>query len=826
MNNIIFVDVEVSPQDNRLLDIGAVGADGRIFHSESLQEFTCFARGAGFFCGHNIIEHDMRYIGHAAADVKVIDTLYFSPLLFPEKPYHALVKDDKLQVEELNNPVNDAIKARDLFYDEIAAFNRLSDTMKDIFYILLRNKPQFSGFFEYLKYICKNNETEKMIKKTTKICGNAPISEIARTRPIELAYAIALIATGDPHSLMPPWVHRNFSGVSEIMNRLRNIPCGEKNCAFCAETFGLHKRLKDIFGYEECRVYNSENLQEQAAAAALGNKSLLAVFPTGGGKSITFQLPALIAGEAVRGITVVISPLQSLMKDQVDNLAALGIPGAVTINGLLSPIERTEALQRAENGIASILYISPEQLRSNTIERLLLSRHVVRFVIDEAHCFSSWGQDFRVDYLYIGDFIRELAQKKNHAIPVSCFTATAKQKVISDIREYFKEKLNLDLKLYSTDTARKNLRYQVLYREETEKYSTLRDLISSKACPTIVYVSRTKRSWQLAQKLTDDGHPALPFHGRLDSKTKVENQNAFMNGDVNIVVATKAFGMGVDKKDVGLIIHYDISDSLEDYVQESGRAGRDESIDAICYVLFNDNDLNRHFIMLNQTKLSINEINQVWRAIKQLTRERYSISRSPLEIARLAGWDDSVAEIETRVKTAISALETAGYLTRGKNSPHVFATSILAKTMMEASEIIQRSPNFDAQQKEHAARIMSRLFSSRSTKESDKGESRVDYLADSLGIPKQDVIASIGQLRESGLLSDTKDLTAYIYRSDSLKNSIKILDEFIQLEDFLIQSFSDEPITVNLKEINSLALENAKSSVKNIKTLLFYWVIK
>ncbi len=148
-----------------------------------------------------------------------------------------------------------------------------------------------------------------------------------------------------------------------------------------------------------------------------------------------------MAAENAKALTVVISPLQSLMKDQVDNLFKKGITDAVTINGLLDPIERSKAVERVEDGSAFMLYISPESLRSVTIQRLLLKRKIARFVIDEAHCFSSWGQDFRVDYLYIGDFIKELQKLKgpDARIPVSCFTATAKQKVIEDIRQYFQE---------------------------------------------------------------------------------------------------------------------------------------------------------------------------------------------------------------------------------------------------------------------------------------------------------------------------------------------------------------------------------------------------
>ena len=163
-------------------------------------------------------------------------------------------------------------------------------------------------------------------------------------------------------------------------------------------------------------------------------------FPTGGGKSLTFQLPALIKGEANRSLTVIISPLQSLMKDQVDVLKQRhDITSAVTINGMLSPLERSEAIERVREGGANLLYISPESLRSLSIFNLLRGRHINRFVIDEAHCFSSWGQDFRVDYLYIAPFIQKLQKAKplQNPIPVSCFTATAKPDVVVDIQRYF-----------------------------------------------------------------------------------------------------------------------------------------------------------------------------------------------------------------------------------------------------------------------------------------------------------------------------------------------------------------------------------------------------
>ena len=165
----------------------------------------------------------------------------------------------------------------------------------------------------------------------------------------------------------------------------------------------------------------------------------------------------------------------------------------------------------------------------------------------------------------------------------------------------------MDLEIFASSATRENLHYTVLYKEtDDEKYAALRDLIAQKNCPTIVYVSRTKRTHELAEKLTNDGFPAKPFNGKMDSNGKIANQESFIRNEIKVIVATSAFGMGVDKKDVKLVIHYDISSSLEDYVQEAGRAGRDPSMQAECYVLFNDNDLDKHFLLLNQTEYQRN----------------------------------------------------------------------------------------------------------------------------------------------------------------------------------------------------------------------------
>ena len=836
--SIAFIDTEVSIEDHKIHDIGAVRTDGASFHSPSLRDFSSFISGVDYICGHNIVHHDLKFLNAAMGSnitIPAIDTLYLSPLLFPKRPYHSLLKDDKLLTEELNNPVNDSKKASKLFYDEVNAYNELPSFLKQIYHLLLIQQDEFRGFLEYVDSRMRilHPSVQSLIKAnfTGKICSNADLSTLTRDYPVELAYALALIWADDAFSITPPWLLKTFPRIENVFKILRNTPCNGQ-CEYCRSALDIHRALKRIFNYDSFRLYSGEPLQEKAVQAAVDGKSLLAVFPTGGGKSLTFQLPALMAASAVKGLTVVISPLQSLMKDQVDNLNIQGITSAVTVNGLLDPIERANSLERIANGSAHLLYISPEQLRSRTIEKLLASRNVVRFVIDEAHCFSAWGQDFRVDYLYIGDFIKKLEETSgNGKIPVSCFTATAKQKVISDICDYFKRKLDQDLEIFASTATRENLRYAVIHCETDEqKYNTLRNLISQKDCPAIVYVSRTRKTRELADRLTRDGFPAKPFNGKMDPNDKIANQEAFIRNEIKVIVATSAFGMGVDKKDVRLVVHYDISSSLEDYVQEAGRAGRNPALQADCYVLYNDKDLDNHFVLLNQTKLSISEIQQVWKAIKDLTKQRPNICCSPLEIARQAGWNESGVDIETRVKTAIQALETAGYVKRGQNMPHVYATGIASSSTIEAAKRIDQSKLFTDEDRKMAKLIISSLIgkSKRADAGNDDAESRVDYLADILGFTKGEVIHSVNLMRQAGILDDSQDMTAYIHASDTVNKSMLVLERFAKLERFLFSYFTEDGCELNLKELNEAAQNEGipHASVKSIRTLLYFLTIK
>lgn len=832
----VFVDVETGLNDRKIHDIGALRHDGATFHKASKKELYEFIDGTDYICGHNIINHDARYLfGDDEPRQALVDTLYMSPLMFPERPYHRLVKNDKLLSDQMNNPVNDCMKARDLMFDEMARWNALPEEKRLMYATLLMGRREFEGFLRIAGAHARHADATGLIRRLYKgkICAHADLETLVRQYPCELAYALALTDTTDHRSVTPGWVTCNWPEVEHVLRLLRHTRC-EEGCGYCRTQLDASYNLKRFFGYDRFRTYGGEPLQEKAVRAAVDGKSLLAIFPTGGGKSLTFQLPALMEGHSVHGLTVVISPLQSLMKDQVDNLDERGITDAVTINGMLDPITRASSIQRVQDGDASLLYISPEMLRSKTVERILMSRHVVRFVIDEAHCFSSWGQDFRVDYLYIGKFIREYQKKKRlkEPVPVSCFTATAKQKVVQDICDYFRNTLGLNMELFASTASRTNLRYSVIHTEtDEEKYSMLRELVAEGGCPTIVYVSRTRRTWDIAARLTRDGYRALPFNGKMDAETKTANQDAFMKDEVSVIVATSAFGMGVDKKDVGLVVHYDISDSLENYVQEAGRAGRDPQLSARCYVLYGDNDLDKHFVLLNQTKLSISEIQQVWKAVKDMTRQHMRVSCSALEIARQAGWDDSVSDIETRVRTALSTLEQSGYIERGNNVPHVYATGITVKNMDEARRRISESPLFGSDETEAAVRVIKSLISSKyiSKAQESEAESRVDYLADILGMSKKEVVSVVERMRQDGILSDSKDISAYLQEAGSTERRAQtLLERFGKLERYILKLIPDESLRISCRQLNDKAINEgiATSKEKDIRTLIYFLTIK
>ena len=327
--------------------------------------------------------------------------------------------------------------------------------------------------------------------------------------------------------------------------------------------------LQKYWGYPDFR-----GIQRNIIESIASGRDTLGLMPTGGGKSITFQVPAL----AQEGVCIVITPLIALMKDQVQHLREHGI----LADAIYADKSRSEILQTLDNAIfggVKILYVSPERLASEMFQTKLRHIHVSFITVDEAHCISQWGYDFRPSYLQIAS-IREMKP----GIPILALTATATPEVVDDIQErlHFKEK-----NVFKMSFERKNLAYVV--REAEDKQGEMIHILQSVGGSAIVYARSRKRTKEMAQLLSQQGITATFYHAGLDPDVKDQRQKAWQKDEVRVMCATNAFGMGIDKPDVRVVIHIDCPDSLEAYFQEAGRAGRDGQ-KSYAVLLYNKHD--------------------------------------------------------------------------------------------------------------------------------------------------------------------------------------------------------------------------------------------
>lgn len=338
--------------------------------------------------------------------------------------------------------------------------------------------------------------------------------------------------------------------------------------------------LKNVFGYDEFR-----SLQEEIITSVLNKKDALVVMPTGGGKSLCYQLPALI----FNGLTVVVSPLISLMKDQVDQMTQLGID-AVLLNSSITRMEYNENINRIREGKVKLLYVAPETLLKNDILNFLESINVECFAIDEAHCISEWGHDFRPEYRKIAD-----VRKRFPGAVCIALTATATSRVRSDIRK------NLELSETNDFVAsfnRGNLFYKIIPKDNPLE-QTLEFLEQYKNESGIIYCFSRDSVDRLYLNLEKQGYKVKPYHAGLTDEERQENQELFLKDEVQIMVATIAFGMGIHKTNVRYVIHFDLPKSIEAYYQETGRAGRD-GVDSMCLLLYSFSDIHKIKFFLDQ----------------------------------------------------------------------------------------------------------------------------------------------------------------------------------------------------------------------------------
>ena len=397
--------------------------------------------------------------------------------------------------------------------------------------------------------------------------------------------------------------------------------------------------LRKHFGFEDFREG-----QRDVIGSILEGKDAVVVMPTGSGKSLCYQLPAMI----LDGVTLVVSPLIALMKDQVDALLARGLP-ATFINSSIPESEQRARIESLRRGEHKLVYIAPERFRSSRFNSALQSIPISLFAVDEAHCISTWGHDFRPDYLRLRNVIKSLGKVQTLAL-----TATATPYVRSDIIQ----QLGLNQpQTFVSGFDRPNLTIEVVHTQrEREKIAHIKRLAQSHKGSGIIYASTRKAVEQVGTKLKTAGLRVSTYHAGMSDSGRIKEQDNFMSGRTQMIVATNAFGMGIDKPDIRFVVHYQMPGSIEAYYQEIGRAGRD-GLPSTCVLLFNYADKNTHDFFIEGSYPDISIVKQVYDALAATELKRIELSTN--EIARRTGESNEMA-----IQSALYILERAGHIQR------------------------------------------------------------------------------------------------------------------------------------------------------------------
>jgi ATP-dependent DNA helicase RecQ len=851
----LLLDLETTP-DGTILKVGAVCGDeerflkGRFSKSDIPAILDPLAKKADFVLGHNLLQHDLPILKEQFSELRlnrlpVIDTLFLSPLAFPENPYHHLVKDYKLMSTGLNDPVLDARNAGVLFADQVEVFEMLKQTSPSLvrFYGWAFSKTM-QAFFQALEIKpFADGEAQAAFAEMASqnscmtAAQNVGAALLQLKAPESAAYTLAWLRVAGANSVLPPWVRYQFPDVVELVRTLRETCCGNPDCPYCAENHSPQKQLRRFFGFENFRrepvLPNGGSLQEEIVRSGMNNVPLLAILPTGGGKSLCYQLPALVRNRRRGVLSIVISPLQALMKDQVENLNRQTESNfAAALYGMLTPPERGQVLERVRLGDVAILYVSPEQLRNVSFRNTIKHREIGCWIFDEAHCLSRWGHSFRPDYLYASRFIRELAEQQNATIPpVACFTATAKQDVTEEIRQHFQNELAMELALFDGGSERTNLGYEVRMVNTAEKETIILELLNAWV-PTpedgssVIYCATRDGTRRMAEWLQKNNVSVEAFHAGLTAPEKRRIQDAFIAGEIQHICATNAFGMGIDKDNVRLVIHADIPGSLENYLQEAGRAGRDRN-PAHCVLLYDEQDIETQFSMSAFSRLTRDDIAQILRGLRRAKRdENNKVTITAGEILRHeeveTSFDTDDRMYATKINTAVSMLERGDFVRRDENRTNVIQARPLLQTRDEAIEKIN-TMDLSERTKRQWGEIIAQLY------DRDPHEAlSADELAElpSMAVAEESASYSIRTLRHdtlpvmrilndmanAGLVKKDTLLSAYV-KVRCANASDKIFAEVCALENAMIDVLREaEPdaegwLALSLRRLNQRLLD-------------------
>lgn len=869
LKRCLFLDLEA--QTDRIYRIGAVYGQavfdrkGSFNIVEALARLDVFSKNAEMILGHNLLSHDFPILKAIAPSLEllrkpVIDTLYLSPLAFPENPYHRLVKDYKLVRESLSDPIADARLAASVFEDQWKSFEITREGgLRDLlsFYRFCFGQTAadqtanlgFTQVFEAIgtEALYYDNAMSIFRKHAAERACLSKLDEAAlivlqseNDRPA-MSYALAWLRVAGSNSVLPPWVRHQLPILRELLRNLRDVPCAEPGCTYCRSTHDPRVQLKRYFGFDAFRASpageSGLSLQEDIVSQAMGGQSLLAILPTGGGKSLCYQLPALVHHYRRGLLTIVISPLQALMKDQVDNLAQkTGTPYAAAISGLLTPPERGEVLERVRMGDVALLYVAPEQLRNRSFRLAIAHREIAAWVFDEAHCLSKWGHDFRPDYLYAGRFIREFADEQGGPPPpVFCFTATAKLDVKTEIIDFFQQELKQKLLVFEGGIERENLRFEVRMVQANEKWVAIQSMLSERLSfgegAAVVYTRSRKRAEFVAHLLKEQGWAAAAFHAGINAAEKRTIQDAFLSNELQVIAATNAFGMGIDKENIRLVLHADVPGSLENYLQEAGRAGRDLK-EAECVLLYEEQDIEAQFGLGAWSQVNRRDIAQILRGLRRAKRSESGeivltsgdlLQDEEVETSFDAGDDQA----ETKVKTAVAWLERAGFLLRDENSTRVFQGRPSLKTMEEAKARIKKlhlSP--------HQESCWLAVFQAMMNAETNEGL-KADEIAELPVFKQHDahredndnrtkeesassrVIRTLHRMAEAGLIEKGLVLTAFV-RHKVQNPPVEMLNRIRGIEEDMLNLLQAEGSDISEDGWNHLSLRIVNQRLKNL----------